>query len=393
MCSQLGVELSVVRHPVDKHAGNVQEEAREARRAAALEEAEKRGCDRIALGHTADDQAETMLYRLGRYGGLAALAGMKPCDPPWVRPLLSCRREETAEYCREQGLAFARDSGNEHPGYVRTAIRQEVLPAWETALPGAVEAACRAAEVAAEMQDLAGMALDESAARVGLVTEGAEDPGQTGLSVAALQSVTPAVRRLLLHRWLEAEARPAASRASVLACESLLQVRGSAERALGGGLRARKEYDRLYLAKGARERLQPLPPVVLPVPGRVEWGSVGVQAEPVDGFRASDPEHEVYVDADSLDGPLRVRGPDQGDRLRPLGSAGARRLKDVFVDLRIPAHERAHRPLIVCGEQIIWVCGLMLADEARITRETTSILRLSLTTLGTKAQKHSETTR
>jgi len=320
------------------------------------------------------------------------LAGMKPCDPPWVRPLLSCRREETAEYCRAQGLDFASDSGNEHPGYVRTAIRQEVLPAWEAALPGAVEAACRAAEVAAEMQDLAGLALDESAARVGLVTEGAEDSDQLELSVAALSSVSLAARRLLLHRWLEAHARPAASRASVLACEGLLQVSGSAERALGGGLRARKEYDRLFVARGARELVQAPPPVVLPVPGRVEWGSVRVQVEEVDGFRAPDPECEAYVDADSLDGPLRVRGPDQGDRLRPLGADGTRKLKDIFVDLRIPAHERAHRPLIVCGEQVIWVCGLILADEARITRETARILRLSLTPLGTKAQKRMEST-
>jgi tRNA(Ile)-lysidine synthase len=147
-CGERGVSLTLAHRPVMKTGGNVQERAREARREAALQAAAEHHCGRIALGHTADDQAETMLYRLGRYGGLAAFRAMPPCDPPWVRPLLEARRAETEAYCRERGIEFAVDRGNAYPGYARTTLRQEVLPAWETAMPGAVEAAARAAEVA-----------------------------------------------------------------------------------------------------------------------------------------------------------------------------------------------------------------------------------------------------
>jgi tRNA(Ile)-lysidine synthase len=375
-CACMGVGLTVVHCAVEKAAGNVQEMARDARRRAALGIAAELECECIALGHTADDQVETMLYRLGRYGGLAALTGMRPCDPPWVRPLLGCRRKETAAYCREHGLEYAEDRGNAYPGYARTAIREKVVPAWEIGLPGAVEAACRAAEVSAEMEELASSVLAEAAPRVVgadlTVAEARE------LSVAGLLSLARPVRRLLLHEWLEARARPAASRAAVLALETLLTRNGSGERNIGGGYRARKEYDRLSLERGAQQR--PLAPAaaMLSIPGQARWGRLLVRAEQVDAYVAPDVSREAYLDADSLEGPLQVRGPKTGDRLRPLGAPGTRKLQDVFVDLRVPAGERAAWPLVVCGERIVWVCGLLLAEEGRITTDTSKIVRLSV---------------
>jgi tRNA(Ile)-lysidine synthase len=387
-CGALDVDLTVFHRPVRKERGNVQETARDARREAALRVAAERGCDRIVLGHTVDDQVETMLYRLGRYGGLGAFAGMRACDPPWVRPLLGCRRQETAAYCREHGLVHAEDRGNAYPGYARTAIRERVLPAWEAALPGAVDAAARAAEVAAELRELAADVLDAAAG--GVIAERprtAEADGPDappGLSAAALLALTPPVRRLLLHRWLEGHAAVAASRASVLAVEALLEVRGSAARALGGGFRACKEYDVVFLERAARgaprgRTPEPSPvPVPLAVPGRAAWDDVVIEAEYAERFEMPDVRREAYLDAAALDGPLTVRGPLPGDRLRPLGAAGTRKLQDILVDARVPARDRARRPLVVCGERIVWVCGLVIAEECRITRDTTSLIRLTV---------------
>ena len=378
-CAALGVGLTVVHRPVQKRLGNVQEVAREARRTEALAVAARLGCDRIALGHTADDQVETMLYRMGRYGGLAALTGMKPRDLPWVRPLLTCRRQETESYCREHGLEFALDRGNAYPGYVRTGLRERVLPAWEAALPGAVGAAARTAEVAAELREALAAVLAEARVTAGVAEMGSGGTEQAlELSASGLLSLPASIRRLVLHEWLEARARPAAARASVLAVEALLEVQGSAERSLGGGLRALKEYDRVSLVRGREKNTAVLPPVPLPVPGRVEWGSMVVTAELVDGFRAPDVVREAFVDADGVGGGLEVRGPRAGDRLRPLGAPGTRKLKDVLVDRRVLVSERARRPLVVCGERIIWVCGLVVAEEAKITRDTKRFLRLSV---------------
>ncbi|OFW55769.1 MAG: tRNA lysidine(34) synthetase TilS [Actinobacteria bacterium RBG_16_64_13] len=386
VCARLGVGLTVAHRSVDKSRGNVQETAREARREAALAVAAERDCDRIALGHTADDQVETMLYRLGRYGGMAAFAGMKQYDPPWVRPFLGCRREETAAYCGAHGLDYARDRGNAYPGYARTAIRERVLPELEAALPGAVGAACRAAEVAAEVDEVIAAVLAEAASGVvkrdeagaGRLAEGAQLARADTLSVPGLLGLTPAVRRLLLHQWLAARARPAASRAGVLAVEALLTVSGSAGRALGGGWRAHKEYGRLSVARGPRSAPAPRPPVALPVPGQAQWDDRVVTAEHAEAYAMPDISSEAFVDADCLAGPLEVRAPKPGDRLRPLGAPGTRKLQDVLVDLRVAAAERGSWPLVVCGERIVWVCGLVLAEEGRIGPNTAAVVRLSL---------------
>ena len=127
-CAALGVEVTVVDATLDKRTGNLQARAREARRAAALTVAGAWDLPRIALAHTLDDQVETMLYRLGRYGGLAALRGMRPVTPPWVRPLLGVRRADTAAYCRAAGLTWAVDRGNDDPGYARTGLRSTRAP-------------------------------------------------------------------------------------------------------------------------------------------------------------------------------------------------------------------------------------------------------------------------
>jgi tRNA(Ile)-lysidine synthase len=325
-CGELGVGLTVAHRPVDKNAGNVQEAARDARREAAAATARERGCSRIALGHTADDQVETMLYRLGRYGGLAAFVAMKPCEPPWVRPLLGCRRGETAAYCGQHGLVFAEDRGNAYPGYARTAIRDQILPAWEGALAGAVESACRTAEVAAEIQGLVEKELTEVAPAVAYGSPLLEEA--ECLSAAALLDLDASLRRLVIHRWLEGRGRA-----------------GGASGGGGGGVGVR--------------------------------GGHPIRAERTEGSRSPDVAHEAFIDAGAIEGPLAVRAPQPGDRLRPLGSPGVRKLQDVFVDLHVPRRRRGEWPLVLSRGRILWVCGLVIAEECRIGAGTRGAVRLS----------------
>lgn len=370
-CRRLQVGLTVAHLGIEKAGGNVQERAREARRAEALALAARTGCDRIALGHTADDQVENLLYRVGRYGGLAALRGMRCRDLPWIRPLLGVRREETAAFCRERSLPYAVDRGNAYPGYARTGIRERVLPAWEQELPGAVRGALRTSEVAGEIEEV----LLQVMADTGV------DLSSPVLDVPALLVLTPPLRRLVLHAWLDTNGGAVSSRAQVLAVEELLQAQGSAARDLEGGRRAYREYDRLWVgraARGARAAASPPAPAFLSVPGEVSWGGVTLAAEPVGHFFAPDPAREAYVDARALMPPLQVRAPRLGDRVRPLGSPGTRKLQDLLVDLRVPAAVRPSVPLVVSGDDIVWVCGWAVAAHARIAPDTRAIVRLSL---------------
>ena len=332
---------------------------------------------RIVQGHTLDDQVETMLYRMARYGGLAAVRGMRAREGVLVRPLLGVRRWETEAYCRANGLEFAVDGGNQYPGYARTALRGRVLPAWEKAVPGAAEAAARTARVAAEAEELILGVLDAATTRA----QSQSGPDGEEWSAARLLGLPRAVRRALLRRVLERCPEADPSRLLVLSLERLAGKAGSGALALGGGWRACKAYDRLVVLgpdKGACRQAS-VDTVPLSFPGEARWRELVVGAYPaLDGYRASDPRWEAFVDARALQGPLSVRGAMSNDVMRPLGGLGRRSLQDIFVDLRVPAPLRARVPVVVCGERLVWLAGLVIAQESRIVRDTERVVRLSV---------------
>ncbi|MGV1086919.1 MAG: tRNA lysidine(34) synthetase TilS [Mycobacterium sp.] len=148
----------------------------------------------VLLGHTLDDQAETVLLGLGRGSGARSIAGMRACDPPWYRPLLDIRRELTHAVCAELGLSAWDDPHNNDRRFTRVRLRREVLPLLEDALGGGVaEALARTAAALREDTDaLDGLAAEHlRAARSG-----------AGLDIAAVRDLPAALRRRVLRGWL-----------------------------------------------------------------------------------------------------------------------------------------------------------------------------------------------
>ena len=144
-----------------------------------------------------------------------------------------------------------------------------------------------------------------------------------------------------------------------------------------------KEYDELSLVHG-RPRPEPVPaPVPLTVPGRVLWGGAWVKRELVDGSALpTSPGRPSSTPAASR-GESRCVVPGRAIVMRPLGAPGTRKLQDILVDLRVPAARSRLTPLVVCDDRVLWVCGLLVAEEGRITRETTGIVRLAVGRAGT----------
>jgi tRNA(Ile)-lysidine synthetase-like protein len=172
------------------------------------------------------------------------------------------------------------------------------------------------------------------------------------------------------------------SRTLVLSLERLAGQAGSATVALGGGWYACKSYDRLVVrrkrgeAAGGQASAEPIP---LPFPGEALWRGLVVGAHPAtDGYRAPDPRREAFVDARALDGPLGVRAAVSGDVMRPLGGPGRRSLQDILVDLRVPVPLRAEVPVVLCGDHVVWLGGLVISQESRIVRDTERVVRLSV---------------
>lgn len=226
LCRDLGVALTVRSGPPPP-AGNLQAAARDVRRRAAREVAARDGA-LVALGHTASDQAETVLYRLAASPGRRALLGMRAQGPDGVRPLLEVTRGQTAAYCRARGLAWREDESNSDPRYARARVRHGLLSELRRVHPAAEQNLLRTVAL-----------LRDEAEVLGRVVE-AELAGREEVELAHLRRLPVALARLVVRRLAEPVSRDRAAVAATRLSEllALAPRGGSASLDLGGGLRA-----------------------------------------------------------------------------------------------------------------------------------------------------------
>ncbi len=367
LCARLGARFEVLR-PAPRARGNLQGWAREVRYRAARELAEARSAD-VAVGQTATDQVETILYRLASSPSRRALLGMRPRERltdgegSLVRPLLDFTRESTAAYCEARGLGWREDESNASDAYARNRVRSKVLPALSEVHPGALANVLAVAEVLRAEADV----LD------GLVAEVLG--GGEAVSLATLRGLPSALRRLVVQRLADEASGGLAPGAARRADEvAALPDRGTVMLDIGCGLRAVAEYGELRV-----EQLEPVDPgapkgVVLAIPGRIAFGSVEVRCEV--GAPAREPG---VVDLAALGSShLLVRAWRPGDRMAPLGLGGATKsLQDLFTARRVPRLERTRVPVVESGGEIVWVAGVATSERFKVTEATREAVRLS----------------
>lgn len=211
----MGLDPVLVRRVQVQGGGGPEAAARRARYAALRELARGHGAAWVLLGHTRDDQAETVLLGLGRGSGPRSIAGMRPVDSPWLRPLLAVPRTATWAACQAEGLTPWEDPHNRDPRFTRVRLRREVLPLLEDVLGGGVAAAlARTAELVREDLD----ALDGEAERLSGVLDGDGRP----LDASTLASLPPALRSRVLRAWLAAHGVPDLTSAHLRAVGALV---------------------------------------------------------------------------------------------------------------------------------------------------------------------------
>lgn len=345
----------------------------------------------VAVGHTADDQAETVLMHFLRGAGLAGLKGMTwrtllpSFDPliPLVRPLLGMWRAETEAYCREHGLQPLVDPSNADTAYLRNRLRHDLLPLLETYNPRLRQTLVRTA-AALQGDDALLAELVEAAWRQARHSQG---EGFIAFDRAALDEMSLPLRRNLFRRAV-CTLRPGLGEVdfSALARAAALQPAD-----LTGGLRLFVEEPLVYLA--ACEADLPLadyPQVDDARPLEEPETDLGCgwvltleRAAREDGLAAetappADP-WTAWLDAEAVGATLVVRPRRAGDRFRPLGMGGQTvRLQDFFVNAKLPRRARPRWPLVCATEEIVWVPGFRLAHPYRVTEKTRRLLKLHL---------------
>ncbi len=327
------------------------------------------GFRRVALGHTRDDQAETVLMRLLRGAGPAGLAGIPPVRDGWIiRPLIDVSRADVEAYCRAHGLEPRRDATNESTAFLRNRIRLELLPHLEAVYhPGLRRVLAQTAEILRAEDEWLGE--QAAGALSGLLRA---DGPHLVLRADGLGRLPPALRRRAV-RLAAARLGIAVGALTFDHVERILGLCGARPGkavALPGGGEARREQDAVVLSPG-RAGLTGFQ-YEWAVPGSLNVPEAGVRltadllegpSPPGDPAFRGDGREVTVLDADRVPLVLTVRSRRPGDRLRPLGLGGEKKLQDLFVDAKVPRRLRDRVPVVAAGDRIAWVVGHRVAGD------------------------------
>lgn len=379
----LAVEALDAEARAETETESFQEAARRLRYNALAERALQIDASAVATGHHRDDQAETLLLNLVRGSGPEGLAGMRPSRPlqeapsvSLVRPLLDAGRADIEAYVEAVDLPWRTDPTNRSLDYDRGVMRTKILPLLEEHFEGATDAIARAAGLMQEYVDhTLQPALDE---RMDRAYVDCEEGGW--LSLEELTDQPPVWRRRMLlealHRTL-----PAASYSHALAEEidALLDSQVGRRVEVGEGTIWREREGLRFLPKEAVA--EPIPPTP------VEWGEAVTLPQGVlrvealsgrpDTLDTGTP-CEVYADADRLGSSLEVRTWAEGDRFRPLGLEGSKRVSAFLTDAGVPPHRRDEVCVLCTADHVAWVIGYRLDHRVRVRPETERVARLVL---------------
>ncbi|HJU06117.1 MAG TPA: tRNA lysidine(34) synthetase TilS [Nitrospiraceae bacterium] len=397
LCARMGIAL--VTEPIDMRAshtgtgaarGSVQNAARRARYAAMDRIGASLGVDKIAVGHTADDQAETLLMWMIRGAGSAGLSGIPPArSRSIIRPLLQITRDEILAYLKAEGLAFRTDSSNAKPIYMRNRIRRDLIPLLKRFNPAILSVLNRQAEIFREENVWLERITAEHLAQFS--HEGPH--GELVVDRAQLMTLPVALQRRIIRaavrRTVDVERGPGFAFVAAILNSIVHGPPGAF--LVGHGVYVGRDRETLRFERARQTGLDTPDTeagreILLPVPSTLGWPLTGqlIQTSLVHSEQSADPcaglpRHTALIDAESIAPGLRVRCWRRGDVFQPFGMEGRqKKLQDFFSDIKMPRAERQRIPIIVASERIVWVAGQRLDHRFRVTSTTKEIIMITL---------------
>ena len=393
----IDVESTDVRILARTRRTSVEDAARQARYAFLERAASRARADRVAVGHTRDDQAETFVLRLLRGAGPRGLAGIYPRTGLIIRPLLDVGRRQLRDYLGDLGVAFQEDKTNRDVRIPRNRVRHELIPYLERYLaPGIVGVLVRESTIAREDAEWLDRTASAAACDVTVVRGDSIE-----IDAVRLVALPPAIGRRVVYRTLTEVGQGRFIGFDHV--ETVMQLAAPLTDASGPvdlpGHHATRVGGTIVLSP--RRPACAAGPLelndfqyLLSIPGEVEVAEAGVaiSAQPAAPLEQPSrvslggPGDWVTIEASAVTGPLAVRSWRPGDRLQPLGLGGRKKLQDLFVDRKIARSKRRLVPLVVdVRDRIIWVVGLALADDFRVTERTQAVIILKVRRLGGEA--------
>ena len=397
------IQSGDVRAFADAEKLSIEESARILRYRFLMEQARHFHAQAVAVGHTADDQVETVLMHFIRGAGLAGLKGMnyrtiiKMFDPeiPVVRPLLDMWREETIVYCATNGFRPRHDPSNASLDFFRNRLRHLLIPTLESYNPRFREVLWRTSHALSADYEILSERLDEVWKECAVQ----QNVDFIAFDVTALSKQSVGLQRNLIRRAMEYLNHDGADvnyatleRAANFIADSHQRARMN----LSGEMHMLREDMFIYVVAADAtlpiERWPQMPhesvTITLKVPGSVllsggwklsceRWNIASLALEQA---KANEDPFQVWLDAKGISDALELRGRQDGDRFEPFGMDGHEvKLSDFFINVKLPQRARDRWPLLCVGERVVWVPGYRPAHPFRITDSTRQALYFSLT--------------
>lgn len=338
----------------------------------------------VVLAHHADDQAETVLMRLLRGSGMTGLSGMTCRNARgYVRPLLELTRAEIEDYLRGRGLEWCEDASNRDTTYLRNRIRHELLPLLETYNPairaGLVSTAERIAGDEALLTELTETAFSSTYCREG---------DRIVASIRQLRNLHPALQRRTLRQAFNLVAGTLAGlsqRHISSICDLVISERPNSRLDLPHFIIILRAYDRLIWMR--RDAHRPASAsddgsgfeLVIPALGRYplpDGSSISITVPVTKPGPAV--ASTLCLDLAAVPFPWHVRSFRAGDRLQPFGMQGRKKVKDIFIDRKIPISERRRIPLLFCSDELIWIAGVCVSELCRSDHRSPQLVQVRL---------------
>lgn len=379
-----GLKTYVGRGDVKKLASqlrlSVEEAARKARYQFLERVAQKHGYGMVLTAHNANDNAETVLLNLIRGTGVRGMAAIPPLRSlaegvMLGRPLLGEERFELEAYAADAGLEWREDATNQSTQFTRNRVRLELLPKLAEFNPAIVSTLNVTAEIMRGMDQYLGSAVEAAMKRV--VTETGEE--KINLSIHQLKHYLPAIQAELLQRVISRTFDlPPISYGAVERTLSLVWKETGSKVELGVGLNASRDRDSLII------HCEPPPSVQVNrnfQPGetvQTEYGTIVSERLERANVRFTRNSNIEFVDADKISETLTIRTWRDGDRFRPLGLNGEKKVSDFLVDSKVSMERKRSVLVVADGDTIIWVCGMRLDDRYKVEPATRNVVRLEM---------------
>lgn len=374
ICSERRIEFVCGR--LKKKSGKMSEEKLRKERYAFLKKLAQEKNAKIALGHHIDDQVETILIRLFRGTGIGGIVGMLPVSGNLIRPLLCITRSEVEEYARERKLKFVVDSTNKDPYYTRNFIRLKVIPLIKKKFPEVENALVRLSRTAFEDSLL----LREMAKTI-YCSEVKKEKESLKVNAFKLSSIPAALRKRVISLLLEYEFEISSQYSVIQKIEKLFFSRENKRLNVKKGLIVEKAGEDIIFSRSGIQKSEYLIKVEK-IPDSVFIKEIDLKLcfEKIKGKMASfNSEKETLFDYDKITFPLYITTWKRGDYMFPFGIEGKKKLKDLFVEGKIPAIRRYLYPVIRDNNgNILWVVGVRQDKRFRVDEGTRKILKVKV---------------